>query len=122
LAKGISLLRNGGVRDVGEAEPPHGDTDANLTGHLGQHLVIATVRRTGDPMLDWKVVERQSIADVEVETVRGTFSFLRFPYGDFTVDVSVVDQGQFLLAETKDLTSTILCPSECGELPAGADG
>lgn len=125
VTKGISILRNGSVRDVAEAEPPHGDSDANLNGLLGPHLVNATVRRTGDSMLMWEVVGRQSIAGVEVQTVRGSYTFLRFPYETFTVDVAVLEDGdlnRFLRDESIELVGAILCPSECGDLPDGADG
>jgi hypothetical protein len=123
---GISLLRNGGVARVGEAEPPHGGSDALLWGRLRPDLVFATVRRTKGAELDGEVVDRQHLGGVEVQTVRGRdLTSLRFPYGAFTVDLRVTgrdDLAGFLPGRSRDLLSVILCPSECGDLPPGADG
>ena len=123
LAKGVALLRNGGVSDVGEAEPPHGDSDADVGGKRGDHLVYATVRDMDAPKFKSKVVGTNTVAGVRVETVEKPFQSLRFEHGAFRVYLRVLDESnRYLDQETRELLQVILCPSECGGLPDGADG
>ncbi|MEJ7794063.1 MAG: hypothetical protein WKF50_00785 [Nocardioides sp.] len=123
LAKGLTLLRNGGVADVAEAEPPHGASHAVISGPWAGGLVIATVREAGTPEPTSEVVSTGTIAGVQVDTIEKPLRLLRFEHGAFSVGLRVLDDsGRYLSQETLSLVATILCPSECGDLPDGADG
>lgn len=123
LATGLALLRNGGVADVAEAEPPHGSENASVYGTLGDDLVFAGVTKLGEPERPVDVVATESIAGVHVETVGKPDQSLRFEYGAFRVTLRVTDHsGRYLDQKTRELLQVILCPSECGDVPRGADG
>ena len=121
---GVAILRKGGVRAIAEAEPPHGDPDAELTGRWGGHLVIAHVAPHGVRLVPGKVLAREETGGVEVLTMdlKGRRTVLRFQYGDHVIDLQVVTENlDFPERQTALLLSGILCPSECGDLPPGAD-
>lgn len=126
VERGTQLLRNGGVRGVGEAEPAHGDRDAELTGRWGDRVVVAHVAPRDQDSVAGEVVAVDSVAGQRVETIafasRPT-PVLRFDYGDHVVDLQVLtdDYRTFLRTESLELLAVILCPSECGDLPPGAD-
>lgn len=114
---GAALLRKGCVRGIGEAEPPHGDSDADLAGQWDGHFVIARVAPEGVAMVPGEVIASQEVDGVEVLTMKlpGQQRVLRFPYGDYMVDLRVVDDdSQFLANESSLLLGSILTPTNCG--------
>lgn len=115
VTTGSELLYMGGVRVIREGEPPHGDTDANLTGLWGGHLVIATVAPPGARLVPGRVLSREEVQGVEVLTMRlqGGRVVLRFPHEDHTVDLQVVTESLDYLAEdTAQLLVNLLDPSK----------
>ena len=125
FAKGKALLANGGVRDIGEAE--HGPRGASLSGTWNGYLVVAVVAPDGVPLPEGDVADIRELGGERVMTVDVPSRhqpLLRFTYGTFTVDVQVLtkDASDFLSQESHSLVETILCPSECGDVPEGADG
>lgn len=125
IAKGKAMLANGGVRDIGEAE--HGYREAHLSGTWNGHLVLAVVAPDGVLLPEGRVTDTRGLGGERVKTVSvptRRLPLLRFTYGDFTVDLQVLtkDASRFLSQESHSLVATVLCPSECGDMPEGADG
>jgi hypothetical protein len=118
------MLANGGVRDIGEAE--HGFRAASLSGTWNGNLVVAVVAPDGVPLPEGQVSDTREIGGERVKTVNVSTRrepLLRFTYGAFTVDLQVLtkDASRFLSQESHSLVATILCPSECANVPEGAD-
>ena len=124
FAKGKAMLANGGVRDIGEAE--HGFRAASLSGTWNGNLVVAVVAPDGVPLPEGRVSDARELGGERVKTVNVSTRrkpLLRFTYGAFTVDLQVLtkDASRFLSQESHFLVATILCPSECANVPEGAD-
>ncbi len=127
LEHGIAMLRNGGVGEVVEGEPPHGDRDAELLGSWNGLIVSVSVAPQGYPRLRGEVVAVGEVAGLRVQTIEvatRSAPFLRFDHGEFTVDLQVLtsDYRHWHREESLSVVGAIACPSECGDLPPGADG
>ncbi len=123
---GRSLLRLIGAREIGEAE--HGFKSASMSGVLGTSTVLVWVTPKGQPAVRGDVVETWQVGSgVEVRTlvVNRHETLLRFRYGrgGYTIDLAVLDEDfELSLPQARSLVSGLFrCPSECGDLPPGAD-
>jgi len=125
VERGLALLANGGADGIKQIEEKAGK--AYLTGIWGEHLLSAVVAPKGAVLPQGEITNVAEVGGERVMTVElptEPTPHLRFTYGDLTVDLQVLskDGRRYLSRETLSLASTILCPSECGKFPDGADG
>ena len=123
VAKALALFGDWGLV---EAEPPHGSPSAIMWGRRGDLTLLASVYPPSYPAGDGEVIDSYEIGGVVVQTVQQTGQqvLMRFTHGGLVVSVAVLvgDQLEPDLEETRALVDARLCPSECGDLPEGADG
>lgn len=96
LRRGLRIAHAVGIRSAGEAEPPHGDVDADLGGRWrGHEVLFGVLPLPGPPGTDRRTDSTVEIGGVLVDVNHTKYvTYYGFALGDYRYTVGDVDAAR----------------------------